>query len=254
MFLRAIQTIPIWWRLGWPPLLLPPPVFAIVSCSRRLRVHIIMLTFISPSASKSPGPLLPHRHRPSPPPCPILSHFLRTHATFLSHPRQSATMYSSRCSGGRRMAPSFGYIFTDRVSSIPSLHCRYRPDRFLLRNRNTKALHTQHPVTFTHISNPILFHWSSRGTQSVVKHSSSRFTFKFFFFGCRLPATGPPMMSPQPYRNSKAQGLAYFGISYASATGSTITRFTGESRRIFCQPELGLEEQPVTSRSISNSQ
>jgi hypothetical protein len=46
------------------------------------------------------------------------------------------------------------------------------------------------------------------------------------FSGCSLPATGPPIMPPQPYRDPRAQVSAYFAISCASATGSSVTRFT----------------------------
>ena len=40
------------------------------------------------------------------------------------------------------------------------------------------------------------------------------------------PATSPPIIPPQPYRDPRAQVSAYFAISCASATGSSITRFT----------------------------
>ena len=53
--------------------------------------------------------------------------------------RGVSSMYSSRCSGRRRMAPSLGYIFTDRVASIPSLRYRYRLGHPLLRNRQTTS-------------------------------------------------------------------------------------------------------------------
>ena len=46
------------------------------------------------------------------------------------------------------------------------------------------------------------------------------------FSGCGLPATGSPIMPPQPYRDPRAQVSAYFAISCASATGSSVTRFT----------------------------
>jgi hypothetical protein len=46
------------------------------------------------------------------------------------------------------------------------------------------------------------------------------------FSGCGLPATGAPIIPPQPYRDPRAQVSAYFAISCASATGSAVTRFT----------------------------
>jgi hypothetical protein len=46
------------------------------------------------------------------------------------------------------------------------------------------------------------------------------------FSGCGLPATGTPTIPPQPYRDPRAQVSAYFAISCASATGSSVTRFT----------------------------
>jgi len=44
--------------------------------------------------------------------------------------------------------------------------------------------------------------------------------------GSGLPATSPPIIPPQPYRDPRAQISAYFAISCASATGSSVTRFT----------------------------
>jgi hypothetical protein len=44
--------------------------------------------------------------------------------------------------------------------------------------------------------------------------------------GCGLPAQGPPTIPSQPYRDSRAQVSAYFTISCASATGSSVTRFS----------------------------
>ena len=44
--------------------------------------------------------------------------------------------------------------------------------------------------------------------------------------GGGLPATGPPTTPHQPYRDSRAQVSAYFALSCASATGSSVTRFT----------------------------
>ena len=46
------------------------------------------------------------------------------------------------------------------------------------------------------------------------------------FSGSVLPATSPPIIPPQPYRDPRAQVSAYFTISCASATGSSVTRFT----------------------------
>lgn len=44
--------------------------------------------------------------------------------------------------------------------------------------------------------------------------------------GSSLPATGPPTVPHQPYRDPRAQVSAYFVLSCASATGSSVTRFT----------------------------
>ena len=46
------------------------------------------------------------------------------------------------------------------------------------------------------------------------------------FSGSALPATSPPIIPSQPYRDPRAQVSAYFAISCASATGSSVTRFT----------------------------
>ena len=45
-------------------------------------------------------------------------------------------------------------------------------------------------------------------------------------FGSSLPATGPPIVPFQPYRDPRAQISAYFAISCGSTTGSSIMRFT----------------------------
>jgi hypothetical protein len=44
--------------------------------------------------------------------------------------------------------------------------------------------------------------------------------------GSGLPATGSPTIPHQPYRDPRAQVSAYFSISCASSTGSSVTRFT----------------------------
>lgn len=44
--------------------------------------------------------------------------------------------------------------------------------------------------------------------------------------GSSLPATGPPTVPSQPYRDPRAKVSAYFTISCANATGSSVTRFT----------------------------
>ncbi|KAI0307502.1 hypothetical protein B0F90DRAFT_1620846 [Multifurca ochricompacta] len=44
--------------------------------------------------------------------------------------------------------------------------------------------------------------------------------------GSGLPATGPSVIPSQPYRDPRAQISAYFAISCANATGSSVTRFT----------------------------
>ncbi|KAI0793287.1 hypothetical protein C8Q75DRAFT_713058 [Abortiporus biennis] len=41
-----------------------------------------------------------------------------------------------------------------------------------------------------------------------------------------IPATAPPVMPAQPYRDPRSEISAYFTISCASATGSNLTRFT----------------------------
>lgn len=46
------------------------------------------------------------------------------------------------------------------------------------------------------------------------------------FSGSGLPATGPPTVPHQPYRDPRAQVSAYFAMSCASVIGSSVTRFT----------------------------
>jgi hypothetical protein len=57
--------------------------------------------------------------------------------------------------------------------------------------------------------------------------------------GCGLPAT--PL---QPYRDLRVQVSAYFAISCASATGSSLTRFMSN-------PNVRLEEQPLQAGKCS---
>ena len=67
------------------------------------------------------------------------------------------------------------------VNPIPSLSIP--SDRFRLGNgQTTSHIHASFSSEFIHISIPILFPWAFRGTQSVVKHPSSRFIMKFLFF------------------------------------------------------------------------
>jgi hypothetical protein len=60
---------------------------------------------------------------------------------------------------------------------------------------------------------------------STPVQARSRFTLAFFFFRMWHSCHWPEIMPPQPYSDPRAQILAYFAISCASATGSSVTRF-----------------------------
>ena len=79
---------------------------------------------------------------------------------------------------------------------------------------------------FTHISKSILFLWSSRGTQSAVKHPSLKMTLEFLFFRIwpPLPLVCQSCLCAVP--RSQCQVSVYFAISFFSAPGTSVTRFT----------------------------
>lgn len=79
-------------------------------------------------------------------------------------------------------------------------------------------LHTS-PTQYTFSGLPIL---PSPRPNTPVQGSPSTSAFS----GSGLPATGPPTTPHQPYRDPRAQVSAYFAISCASATGTSVTRFT----------------------------
>jgi hypothetical protein len=63
---------------------------------------------------------------------------------------------------------------------------------------------------------------SSPRSDTPVHGSPSNYSLS----GNTWPATAPPVIPSQPYRDPRAQVSAYFAISCASATGSSVTRFT----------------------------
>jgi len=63
---------------------------------------------------------------------------------------------------------------------------------------------------------------NSPGSNTPVQGSPSSPSLS----GSGHPVTGPPIVPLQPYRDPRAQISAYFAISCAGATGSSVTRFT----------------------------
>ncbi|KAH9945582.1 hypothetical protein B0H21DRAFT_744355 [Amylocystis lapponica] len=76
---------------------------------------------------------------------------------------------------------------------------------------NTPVLSSSLPTGLAHISTANVSTTGSLAS-TAVSHT--------------LPATAPPVMPQQPYRDPRPAVSAYFAIACASATGASITRFT----------------------------
>ncbi|KIJ68821.1 hypothetical protein HYDPIDRAFT_165507 [Hydnomerulius pinastri MD-312] len=63
-------------------------------------------------------------------------------------------------------------------------------------------------------------------TPSSAPSTSSGLATTYQSSGNSIPATAPPVAPIQPYRDPRSSVSAYFAISCASSTGSSITRFT----------------------------
>jgi hypothetical protein len=82
---------------------------------------------------------------------------------------------------------------------------------------------TTYPTQYSSSGLPMIFSAvPTPRSNTPVQGSPSNSSFS----GSALPATSPPVIPPQPYRDPRAQVSAYFAISCASATGSSVTRFT----------------------------
>jgi hypothetical protein len=108
--------------------------------------------------------------------------------------------------------------------SIPSgsLPAEKTADRPYTRNIPSPPSITQLPTYSTQYSFSGLPMVDTPRSNTPVEGSPSNSSS----YGSVLPATGPPIIPPQPYRDPRAKVSAYFAVSCASATGSSVTRFT----------------------------
>ena len=174
-----------------------------------------------------------------------------------SIPKQSDTRsvcstYSSRCSGRRCLAPASGIsLQTDSVDPIPPLSISFRS--FPAGKPADNKLYTRNIPSPSLASLPIYPTQYSSGLPVVPSPRSSiparGSPWNSSFPGCGLPATGPKSC----LRRRTAIPESRFWLNLRSlvpvrpSLRNTIYEY---SRRRFCQPERGLEEQLVTSRSI----
>ncbi|KAI0252687.1 hypothetical protein BJV78DRAFT_1200368 [Lactifluus subvellereus] len=132
----------------------------------------------------------------------------------------------------KSQGPQLG-VYLHRQSSvdpIPPLSVPYRPcPTEALADKKSHARHSSSPSSLTLLPTyPTQYSYSglpmipSPRSNTPVQGSSSNSSLS----GGALPATGPPVIPTQPYRDPRAQVSAYFAISCASATGSSVTRFT----------------------------
>lgn len=105
----------------------------------------------------------------------------------------------------------------------PEKPAENKPDT---RNTPSPASMTQFPTYPTQYSSSglpvVLSAVPTPRSNTPIQGSPSNSSFS----GSVLPVTSPPIIPPQPYRDPRAQVSAYFAISCASATGSSVTRFT----------------------------
>ena len=87
------------------------------------------------------------------------------------------------------------------------------------RSPSSPASLPTYPTQYSYSGLPII---PSPRSNTPVQGSPSNSSLS----GNTLPATAPPVIPTQPYRDPRAQVSAYFTISCASATGSSVTRFT----------------------------
>ena len=84
---------------------------------------------------------------------------------------------------------------------------------------STPAIFPAYPIQYSFSGIPMI---PSPRSSTPVQGSPSSSSIS----GSSLPATGPPTAPSQPYRDPRAKVSAYFTISCANATGSSVTRFT----------------------------
>ena len=104
----------------------------------------------------------------------------------------------------------YGSIPTDKLTDDTSRNFQTPP---------TPTILPAYPTQYSFSGLPMIP--SPRSSTPVQGSPSSSSTS-----GSSLPATGPPTVPSQPYRDSRAKVSAYFTISCANATGSSVTRFT----------------------------
>lgn len=123
-------------------------------------------------------------------------------------------------------------VYLHRQSSIDPIPPSSAPSPLINRPHN----HTRGPSLPGAVSTSVSsssFHHSpsihppSRSTTPLSGPTSSMSGSPIFTAGGNsIPATSPPVAPPQPYRDPRPSVSAYFTISCASATGSSLTRFT----------------------------
>ncbi|KAF8272353.1 hypothetical protein EI94DRAFT_1796249 [Lactarius quietus] len=107
-------------------------------------------------------------------------------------------------------------------------------------------LHTS-PTQFSFTSLPLL---PSPRPDTLVQGSPSNSALS----GSGLPATGPPTSPHQPYRDPRAQVSAYFAISCASATGSSVTRFTSNPDEFSISQSWGWRSSSLRTEVCINNE
>ena len=173
-----------------------------------------------------------------------------------SIPKQSiswsvCSTYSSRCSGTRCLAPAWGITLqTDSIDPIPPLSIPSRS--FPAGKPADNELYTRIIPSPSLASLPIYPTQYSSGLPVVPSLRSNIpvqcSPWNSSFPGCGLPATGPKSC----LRRCTAIPESRFWLNLRSlmpVRQSLCNAIYEYSRRRFCQPELGLEEQLVTIRS-----
>lgn len=168
----------------------------------------------------------------------------------------------------KTQGPQFG-VYLHRQSSvdpIPPLSIPYGsiPTEKLTDNKSrnfptpsTPTILPAYPTQYSFSGLPMIPSPRS-GTPVQGSPSSSSIS------GGSLPATGPPTIPSQPYRDPRAKVSAYFTISCANATGSSVTQFTSNPddfaisqswgwRSSSLRTEVCLDGEKIVDSSTSSS-
>lgn len=153
--------------------------------------------------------------------------------------------------------PQLG-VYLHRQSSvdpIPPLSIPYGsiPTEKLAENRSRNPPNTPssptisptYPTQYSFSGIPII---PSPRSSTPVQGSPSNSSIS----GSSLPATGPPNIPSQPYRDPRAQVSAYFTISCAGATGSSVTRFSSNPDDFSISQSWGWRSSSLRTEVCSN--